>query len=406
MNVHEAADAGLFKGPSSDADPFSADFFDNPFPIHHSLREAGPVVWLNRYGVPAVARYAEVSAVLSDWKNFSSASGVGYTNTKTENTWRPQSKLVENDPPDHTRLRAIMQRILSATAMKRLKGRFAAAAEAIVDVAVKRGEIDGVSDLAQAYPLAVFPDALGMGEGAEEHALPYARIVFNAFGPDNEFSRRALAGAGPHVEWVMAHCRSSMSENGFGGEVFAAVQAGELEEDEAILLIRSLFGAGLDTTISGIAGSLVNLARRPDQWQILKKDHGLARAVFEEAVRLESPIQSLFRTTHEHGAEIAGVRISPNTKLMVFVASANRDPRRWENPDEFNITRRVGGHVGFGFGIHMCVGQLLARLEVESLLTALAAKVDKIELIGEPVQTHNNTLRSLDRLPLRLSTVN
>ena len=88
MNVHEAADVGSFKGPSSDAGPFSADVFDNPFPIHHALREAGPVVWLNRYGVPAVARYAEVSAVLSDWKNFSSASGVGYTNTKTENTWR------------------------------------------------------------------------------------------------------------------------------------------------------------------------------------------------------------------------------------------------------------------------------------------------------------------------------
>ena len=406
MNVHEAADAGSFNGPSSDADPFSADFFENPFQIHHSLREAGPVVWLNRYGLPAVARYAEVSAVLRDWENFSSASGVGYTNTKTEDTWRRQSVLLENDPPDHTRLRAIMQRILSATTMKRLKGHFAAVAEAIVDVAVQRGQIDGVADLAQAYPLAVFPDALGMGEGAEEHALPYAKIVFNTFGPDNEFSRRALAGAGPHVEWVIDRCRSSMIENGFGGEVFAAVQAGELEEDEAILLIRSLFSAGLDTTISGIAGSLVNLARRPDQWQILKKDHGLARAAFEEAVRLESPVQSLFRTTHGHGAEIAGVRIPPNMKLMVFVASANRDPRRWDNPDDFNITRRLNGHVGFGFGIHKCVGLLLSRLEGESVLTALAAKVDKIELIGEPVQTHNNTLRSLDRLPLRLLPVN
>ena len=84
-----------------------------------------------------------------------------------------------------------------------------------------------------------------MGDGAEEHALSYAKIVFNGFGPDNEFSRRALAGAAPHVEWVMARCRSSMSKNGFGGEVFAAVQAGELEEEEAILLIRSLFSAGL-----------------------------------------------------------------------------------------------------------------------------------------------------------------
>ena len=391
-----------FDVPSSDADPFSAAFFDDPFPTLQSSREAGPVVWLNRYGVPAIARFAEVTAVLNDWKNFSSASGVGYANTSRQETWRPPSALVEADPPDHTRTRAVVQRILSAVAMKKLRASFMEAAEKAVDAALDRGTIDGVADLAEAYPLSVFPDALGMSKDGREHILPYASVVFNAFGPDNELKRGAVANAAPHVQWVMDQCRESRGSDGFGGEIFAAAKRGEITEDEAVLLIRSLFSAGVDTTVSGLSAALLHLACAPKQFQALRRDPTLARASFEEAIRLESPLQSLFRTTHAHGADVAGFAIQPHAKVLVLLSSANRDPRRWEKPEEYNIKRQLNGHVGFGSGIHMCVGQLVTRLEGECLLSALASKVAAMELDGAPVQAHNNILRALARLPLRL----
>lgn len=244
-----------------------------------------------------------------------------------------------------------------------------------------------------------------MSRDGRQHILQYASVVFNAFGPDYQFRRDAVAHSAPHVAWMMEQCRQSMRSAGFGGAVFAAAEAGEITDDEALLLIRSLFSAGVDTTISGLSAALVNLARAPAQYQALRRDPTLARAAFEEAVRIESPLQSVFRTTHAHGAEIAGVTIAPETKVLVLLGSANRCPGRWIDPGRYDITRRLKGHVGFGAGIHMCVGQLVTRLEGECLLAALAAKVAKIELAGELVQVHNNTLRGLDSLPLRLTPI-
>jgi cytochrome P450 len=112
-------------------------------------------------------------------------------------------------------------------------------------------------------------------------------------------------------------------------------------------------------------------------------------------------VQTFFRTTTT-AVEVAGVRIPADQKVMLFLAAANRDPRQWQEPDRFDISRKTLGHVGFGFGIHACVGQMVARLEAEILLTALARTVTSIELAGEPVWRLNNTLHGVDRLPVRL----
>jgi len=127
----------------------------------------------------------------------------------------------------------------------------------------------------------------------------------------------------------------------------------------------------------------------------------LARAAFEEAVRYESPVQTFFRTTTRE-VDIGGLRIGEGEKVLMFLGSANRDPRRWERPDDFDIERRVGGHVGFGYGIHQCVGQVLARMEGECVLTSLARKVAAIEITGPIERRFNNTLRGLARLPVTI----
>jgi len=166
--------------------------------------------------------------------------------------------------------------------------------------------------------------------------------------------------------------------------------------------VRSLLSAGLDTTVNGIGAALYCLARFPDQWQLLRRDPSLARNAFEEAVRFESPVQTFFRTT-TRDVEIGGTHIGEGEKVLMFLGAANRDPRRWNKPDSYDITRRTSGHVGFGSGIHMCVGQLVARLEGEVILSALARRVAELEIVGDPKRRFNNTLRGLDSLPVAIS---
>ena len=167
------------------------------------------------------------------------------------------------------------------------------------------------------------------------------------------------------------------------------------------MLVRSLLSAGLDTTVHGFGAAIYCLARFPDQWQVLHRNPALARAAFEEGIRFESPVQTFFRTTTK-AARIGDVELGEGEKILMLLASANRDPRKWDKPDAYDIERRTIGHVGFGAGIHMCVGQLLARMEGEVMLAALARKVKSIEITGEPQRAFNNTLRGLETLPVEI----
>ncbi|WP_316160801.1 MULTISPECIES: cytochrome P450 [unclassified Bradyrhizobium] len=381
-------------------DPFSYEFFDDPYPAHQEMREAGPVVHLDAWNVYGVARYAEVYAVLNDPQTFCSSRGVGLSDFAKEKPWRPPSLILEADPPAHTRTRAVLSKVLSPAVMKRLRDGFMAAAEAKVDELVGRGSFDAIPDLAEAYPLSVFPDALGLKPEGREHLIPYASLVFNAFGPPNELRQQAIERSAPHQAYVTEQCqRDNLTSGGFGSCIHAFTDSGDITPAEAPLLVRSLLSAGLDTTVYGIGAAVYCLARFPDQWARLRADPSRARNAFEEAVRFESPVQTFFRTT-TRDVELGGVTIPEGEKVLMFLGSANRDPRRWEQPDAYDVTRKVSGHVGFGSGIHMCVGQLVARLEGEAVLTALARKVGSITMSGEPKRRYNNTLRGLESLPV------
>jgi 4-methoxybenzoate monooxygenase (O-demethylating) len=388
--------------PRLDIDPFAIDFFENPYPAQEKLRDTAPVVHLDRWNVFGVARHAEVHAVLTDPSTFCSSRGVGLSDFAREKPWRPASLILEADPPAHTRTRAVLSKVLSPAAMKQIRDRFSAAADAKVDELLQRRHIDAVADLAEAYPLSVFPDAMGLAPDGREHLLPYAGVVFNAFGPPNELRRTAIERSAPHQAYVADQCqRANLGPGGFGACIHAFSDTGEITAAEAPLLVRSLLSAGLDTTVNGIGAAIYCLARFPEELARLRRDPALARNAFEEAVRFESPVQTFFRTT-TRAVEISGYRIGEGEKVLMFLGAANRDPRRWRNPNHYDITRKTAGHVGFGAGIHMCVGQLVARLEGEVVLAALARKVAAIEISGPVKRRYNNTLRGLECLPITL----
>jgi cytochrome P450 len=391
--------------PALDIDPFCMAFFDDPYPAHAAMRDAGPVVYLPRYDIHAVARYDDVRGMLMDWGSYTSARGVGISDFAKEKPWRLPSLLLEADPPLHDRTRKLMDKVLSAAAVRALREAFAVAADALVDDLLARGSFDAVRDLAEAYPLTVFPDAVGMPTENRRFLLPYGNMVFNSFGPRNALFEAALTDAEPVLAWVQAQSRrDALSPTGFGAAIHAAVDDGDISVAEAEVLVRSLLTAGVDTTVNGLCAAVYCLARFPSAFEQLRTDPSLARPAFEEAVRLESPVQTFFRTT-TRDVTIGEETIPEGSKVLMFLGAANRDPRRWERADEYDITRRNAGHVGFGTGIHGCVGAVLARLEGELVLAALARKVGSIEIAGEPKRRYNNTLRGMASLPVRITAV-
>lgn len=389
--------------PVSDADPFGPEVLADPLPFHAALRDAGPVVHLSRYGVYAMGRYEQVHAALRDWQGFQSGAGVGMSNFRTERPWRPPSLLLEADPPQHDAPRRVLAGILAPRALRRLHERWTAAAVDLVDSLLARGtEFDAVPALAEAYPLRVFPDAVGIGAEGRENLLPYGEFAFNAFGPHNELVAAGAARMPELSAWVNGQCaRGSLAEDGFGARIWAAADRGDITAEQAPLVVRSLLTAGVDTTVHALAAALHGFATHPDQWQRLRARPELARIAFDEAVRWASPVQTFFRTATTD-VEVAGTVVPDGEKILMFLAAANRDPRRWADPDRFDLSRDPSGHLGFGFGIHQCVGQHVARLEAEALLLAMIPRIRRIELTGQPRRHLNNTLRAWGSLPVRV----
>ncbi len=387
--------------PTSSLDPFSAEFRADPFTHYELLRAKGRVVLLEKYGIWAVTRHREAYEVLTDWENYSNAGGGGLSNYFKVKPWRQPSIILEVDPPAHTRTRAVLIRVLSPAAVRQMRGRFEIVANQLIEQSLNR-TIDAVNDLVLPFPLTVFPDEVGLTTTGREHLLTYGAMVFGAFGPTTPWLETLIGTAQPTLDWIATHCRrEALSKTGLGAGIYAAADGGEITEDEAYLLTRSLLSAGVDTTIDSIGLALRCLAERPDQWALLRDNPDLARAAFEEATRFDASSQSLFRTTLCE-VELAGVTIPAQEKVLVFLGSAGRDPERWDNPDQFDITRRAIGHLGYGTGVHGCVAQTMARLEAEVFFRALATKVKTLTPVGPSFVRPNPGLRGVVEMPLHI----
>src|SRR4051812_993922 len=385
---------------SSPADPFAPDFLMDPYPAYEALRALGPAFALERYGVWAMAGYAEVEPSLKDWRTFISGEGVGLHGM---NPALPKPLTLQIDPPDHDKGRRVLGRTLSPGIAKRLRATFQEEAETKVSELLDKGTFDAMCDLAEAYPMKVFPDAVGIRPDGREKLLAWSTFVFNSFGPDNEQLATTRQAGLAAQSWIMECCaRSALRPDGLGMMIYEAADEGEITEQEAIHLVRPFLTAGVDTTVNGIGNALLALATHPDEYRKLRERPELARNAFEEGLRYDSPVQTFFRTT-SRSVEIGGAEIPAHGKVLLFMASANRDASRWEHPDSFDIERNVTGHVGFGAGIHACVGQMIARLEGELIFGELARRVKTIELTAEPRRRLNNSLRGLKSMPVRVT---
>lgn len=389
--------------PVLDDDPFSEEILASPRDYHRRLRDAGPVVWLSKYGFYAVGGYEEAATVLADWRQYSSARGVGTTDfAKEEPWWGEHAVLIETDPPRHNQIRSQVLTVLNPKAVADLGPEFRLQANALLDRVLAAKSFDAQSAIANIYPLKVFGDALGIDGENRETLLTFGDLVFNNFGPKNAILKRSLTAANAigAVEWMRSRTsREAVREGSLGRQLHELSDTGGLTPAEAANVMRGQLSAGVDTTVAALGYTIYCFARFPAQYQLLRNDPGLAVRAFEEAVRLLSPLQTILRTT-TGDAELGGLPVRPNHKIVISNAAANRDPRKFDNPDAFDVQRSFAGHVGFGRGVHTCVGMHVAKLEAENLLKAFAERVTSVTLTGSPVFKINNTVRGLSSLPI------
>ena len=388
--------------PVWDVDPYDPDILRHPSPFFNELRGKGPFAYLSRYKMLVCGRYDETREVFGDHERFVSLRGIGVSDFALEPPWRPPSIVLEVDPPAHTRTRRVLMRALSPRAIANLRDAFAQEATRLVAELCQRPKIDAVADLAEAFPTSVFPRAVGIRAPDARKLVDYGAMVFNAIGPDNELRRTMMAKGPEIVPWINESCaRDSLTDDGFGATIYAAADDGEITEEEAAMLVRSLLSAGVDTTVTGIGNAIACLAEHPDQFDKLRNDPSLALATFEETLRFTSPVQAFCRTAAQD-TEVSGIRIEEGTKILCVLGAANLDPTHWPDADRFDITRKTAGHLALGVGVHMCVGQNIARAEGQAILKALAEQVKCIEPLAAPEWRANNAIHALDRFAVRL----
>ncbi len=380
-----------------DDDLFNTAAVRNARAIDDRLRELAPVVKLSRENITMLTRYEHVAAGLLDWKTFSSTSRPWHD----PDSVRPELLLVD-DPPKHTAVRAVISAALAPKALAKMGAAFAADAEALMMNLVRKSgtPIDAVAEITRPFVYKVLPDLLGIPLEGREYMYAFGNMVWATLGPMNELFAQAMQDTGPVIEWVERCCsRGNLAPDSLGAQMFLAADRGEITPDEARLLVGILLSAAADTTVMTLANAIRAFALFPDQYQLVRSNPNLIRAAFEESLRWDSPSRMAGRITMRE-VEVAGVLIPRGERCGLMFAAANRDPRKWPRPDRFDVNRDNRGHLGWGYGVHSCVGRVLAGLEADALLGAIVRHIQRFEMAGEPEPWMTTIGHGPEKLPV------
>jgi 4-methoxybenzoate monooxygenase (O-demethylating) len=354
--------------------------------VDDALREFAPVVRLAD-GTHMLGRHEHVAAGLLDWKAFSSTGRPWHDPASP----RPEI-LLTDDPPRHTQVRKVIADALSPRALERVRGIFQVRAQELLErLRARAGEpVDAVSEVSQAYVFQVLPDILGLPEEGREHMHGFSEMVWATMGPPGELFDQAMQhDYSAVIGWLETQCeRSALDPEGIGEQIYAASDTGQVTRDEAKLLLQTVLSAGADTTFVTMANALRAWAIFPGEYARLRDEPRKVRAAFDESLRWDSPSRMAGRITTRE-VEIDDYLIPAGTRCGLMFAAANRDPRFWEAPDEYRLERDTRHSLGWGYGVHGCVGRTLAQMEASALLGEIVAQVESIELAGpyEPWMT-------------------
>ena len=366
--------------PEYPLDIFTPEAVRDARAVDDALREFAPVVRLAD-GTVMLGRHEHVSAGLLDWKAFSSTSRPWHDPTSP----RPEI-LLTDDPPRHTQVRKVIADALSPRALERVKGIFEdRARELLARLREREGEaVDAVSDVTQAYVFQVLPEILGLPEEGREHMHGFSEMVWATMGPPGELFDQAMQyDYSAVIAWLETKCeRSALDPEGIGEQIYAAADSGQVTLPEAKLLLQTVLSAGADTTFITMANALRAWALFPGEYETLRSEPKKVRAAFDESLRWDSPSRMAGRIA-ARDVEIEDYVIPAGTRCGLMFAAANRDPRFWDAPDAYRLDRDTRHSLGWGYGIHGCVGRVLAQMEASALLGEIVRQVESIELAGD-----------------------
>ena len=395
MSVAGTIDARV-RTPGYRPDVYGRSALLDPYPHYRAIRDLGSAVWLPRRRMYAIARYDDVKAALRADQVLVSGKGVA-ANRVVNGMDAPITLTSDGDV--HMRRRTTLIKPLSPAALKELQQRMEATAEGLVERLLGRGAFDAVSEFATVMPVSIVGELVGLKPEGRKNLLAWASATFDALGPLNWRFVRALPKLLDLRRYAENLNRDSVERGSWADGIFEAAANGQLSEEEAKAMIIDYVAPSLDTTILATGAMVRLLAQNPEQFAAIKQDPSLIANAVHESVRLASPIRGFTRYAAADYEAGSGV-IPKGARVLVLFASANRDDRKYEKPDAFDVTRGARDHMGWGHGAHTCAGMHLARIEMECLLRALARRVERIET-GEPTAILNNVLQGYKSLPAR-----
>lgn len=382
-------------------DLFTDEVLASPEEHYRAMRHLGPVVRLEAHDMYVLPRYKQVREALRDPATFCSGQGVGLNDLINEQS---VGTTLMTDGPLHDTLRRLEFGSLTPKALNSIRQSVQQTADSLVEALVVRGTFDGVADLARSLPVTVVPALLGWPNIDEDQLLSWAAAAFDVLGP---FNARAAAAVPRLME--MAKFAARVAESGaitpgsVASRVVEAAKRGDIPHEQVPSSLLDYLAPSMDTTISAVGSAIWLFSEHPEQWQAVRDNPNLIQQAFNEVLRLETPIRCFSRVTTRE-VEFDGYTMPAGARVIVHYASANRDERRFADPERFDIERKdCNTHLAFGIGTHTCPGQSLARIEVNSLLTALVQRVDSISPAGPPRRVVSNLINGWAELPVKVT---
>ena len=364
--------------------PWDPAFRANPYP-HYKPLLAGPPRILDLFGPTAmVTRFADVTAVLRDHAHFSSVRPRDPSEPPNEGPFAGARTMLFSDPPMHTRLRRLVSRDFTPRRIREMEPRIREIAKQLIDVASRKGEFEVMSAIANALPVMVIAEMLGVPPEHYEQFKHWSDVVVSGDNtlpgtplPD-EFHAATKALRDYFAEEIERR-RKQPGTDLVSALVAAHDDAEAMTADELLAFVLLLLLAGNETTTNLIGNGMLALGRSPEQMDLLRQQRDLMPRAIEEILRYDGPVQSTIRFTTEN-VNLGGTDLPANLGCFIIVAAANRDPAQFADPDRFDITREPRDHVALGEGIHFCIGAPLARMEGAIAIGAMLERFPRLRL--------------------------
>ena len=392
-----------------DYNPFARDIQTNPFPVYQQLRDEAPVYHNAEIGFYALSRFDDVLGAHLDPKTFVSSHGV-----TIEGYDQGQDLLITRDEPGHGWHRKLVSRVFTPRAISDLEPKVRAIAAGVLDDARDRGEIDIVAEFSTHLPMMVIADMLGLPMEARADLRRFSdrmldRTEADEFGNTTDDTQLAMIEFMTMLREIVDEKAKHLGDD-IGSMLLTARVTDDdgneiaLTHDQVAYRLLELTIAGHETTAKLIANGVVALTWYPDQRAELVADPSLIPGAVEEMLRWDPPSHYQGRWV-ERDVTLHGVTIPADSRVILITGAANHDERAFPDPEYFDIHREIERHVGFGFGIHLCVGAALARLETRVAFEELLARYPNYEVKQPMVRAYSSNVRGLANLPLALDPV-